>query len=87
MSLCSDCHYKNDNPDLCNSVDPPIEKPGTMKENPDDCGRYLRESHFPRMSEKSLKDFEYWKNEEYMREMAVVMKELQEKEIKEKDKK
>ncbi len=61
MKLCRDCHYKNENPDLCNSEVPPREKPAVMARY-DDCGRYIRESKWQRMGEKHRKDFEHWKN-------------------------
>ena len=43
MELCKDCHYKNDNSDLCDFHGIPEEKTGVFN-HISGCSRYLRES-------------------------------------------
>ena len=61
MEMCQVCHYKDENPDICNAYDPPRVKPGGFSFF-DSCGRFLRESKYRRMGEEHIKHFEYWKN-------------------------
>lgn len=54
MELCKSCHYKDDDPDICNFNDSPEEKPGVFNCFTG-CGRYLRESKFQRMTEEQFR--------------------------------
>lgn len=62
MELCRECHFKNENPDLCNSETPPVEKPCPMNFFTMECGRYLRESKWQRMNDEQRKEYELSRN-------------------------
>lgn len=49
MELCKTCHFADEDPSICRAWDKAKEKPGPMKEWPDDCGRYISESKWKRM--------------------------------------
>nr|DAG82185.1 MAG TPA: hypothetical protein [Caudoviricetes sp.] len=57
MELCKECHYKNENPDLCNFNIPPEEKPSAFN-SLTSCGRFLRESKWQRLGEEQRKYYE-----------------------------
>lgn len=56
MELCKICHFADEDPKICHAWDTPREKPGPMKEWPDDCGRYVAESKWKRTEEAKTKN-------------------------------
>ncbi len=55
MPLCEECHYKDEDPNICNARIKGEQKPGRMTYY-EGCGRYLRESKWRRMQEANQRE-------------------------------
>lgn len=48
--ICGQCHFKDENPELCHAVEPPMKKK-FIPDNVSSCS-FVRESHWQRMTKE-----------------------------------
>ena len=59
MERCIECHYKDDDPNICHSEQPAVQKPCRMTYF-SGCGRFLAESKWQRMPKEQRDEINEW---------------------------